>query len=91
MEEEVTRVRLPHGGELLGEIQSLSGASRFIVYCKDGKTRTCRIPGRVRRRIKIRVGDIVIVKPWEIEDEKGDIIWIYTRTQAGWLHKKGYI
>ena len=92
MEEEIVRVRLPRSSEVLGEIEILSGASRFVVNCKDGKRRTCRIPGKFRKRIKIRVGDIVLIKPWEIEsDEKGDVVWIYNRTQANWLRKKGYI
>lgn len=91
MEEEITRVRLPARGELLGEIESISGASRFIVSAKDGKKRTCRIPGKFRKRINIRVGDIVIIKPWDIEpDEKADVVYIYTRTQANWLRKRNY-
>jgi len=29
--------------------------------------------------------------PWEIEsDEKGDIVWIYNRTQMAWLRNKGH-
>jgi len=91
MEEEVVRVRLPRRGEILGEIESLSGASRFIVSCKDGRKRMCRIPGKFRKRITIRVADLVLVEPWSVEgDEKGDIVWIYTRTQASWIRKKGY-
>jgi translation initiation factor 1A len=90
--EEITRVRLPRGTETIGEIAELLGASRFRVSCRDGAVRVCRIPGKFRRRIKIRVGDLVIVKPWEIEPrEKGDIIWIYTRTQANWLRSRGYL
>lgn len=91
-ETEFVRVRLPRKGEVLGEIENLMGASRFLVSNKDGKKRLCRIPGKFRKRIKIRVGDIVLVKPWEIEgDEKGDIVWIYNRTQANWLRKRGHI
>ncbi|MBI4021454.1 MAG: translation initiation factor eIF-1A [Candidatus Aenigmarchaeota archaeon] len=90
--EEFIRVRLPRGKEILGEIEIMQGASRFMVICKDGKKRLCRIPGKFRKRITIRVGDIVLIEPWEIEgDEKGDVIWIYTRTQANWLRKKGYV
>ena len=88
---EPIRVRLPRGEEMLGEIESILGASRFMVACKDGKTRMCRIPGKFRKRIKIRSGDIVIIKPWSIEgDEKGDIVWIYNKTQMSWLRNKGY-
>lgn len=92
MAEEIMRVRLPRGNEVLGEIEEMLGASRFRISCHDGNKRICRIPGRFRRRIKIRLGDIVIVKPWSIQsDEKGDVVWVYNRTQASWLAKKGYL
>ncbi|MBI4176517.1 MAG: translation initiation factor eIF-1A [Candidatus Aenigmarchaeota archaeon] len=89
-QEEVVRVRMPRRGEVLGEILELYGASRFKVSCQDGKVRMCRIPGKFRKRIKISMGDLVIVIPWDVEpDAKGDIDWIYTRTQAAWIRKKG--
>jgi translation initiation factor 1A len=89
---EPVRVRLPRGKELLGTIGELLGASRFRVLCTDGKSRICRMPGRFRRRLRMRSGDIVLVLPWDIEsDEKGDIIWIYNRTQAEWLRRKGAV
>jgi translation initiation factor 1A len=92
MEEDVMRVRTPRSGETIGEIVELLGASRFRVSCRDGNVRICRMPGRFRRRMKIQTGDLVIIKPWEIEPrEKGDIVWIYTRTQANWLRSKGYL
>lgn len=91
MEEAIIKVRTPRRGELIGEIESLLGASRFYVLCSDRVKRTCRIPGRFRKRIKIRVGDIVLIEPWSVEPEKGDVVWIYTRTQAGWLRKNGYL
>ena len=91
-EDQQIRVRLPRGNETIGEIQELLGASRFRIECQDGNTRVCRIPGKFRRRRKIRAGDLVIVKPWDIEsDEKGDIIWMYTRTQANWLRNNGHV
>ncbi len=92
MEEEIARVRLPRNDEVIGEIQEVLGASRFRVNCQDGKVRMCRIPGKFRKRINIRLGYLVIVKPWEIEpDERGDIIWIYNKTHSNWLRKKGYV
>jgi translation initiation factor 1A len=88
---EPLRVRLPRGEEILGQIEQIMGASRFRIACKDGRTRMCRIPGKFRKRIKLSAGDIVIIKPWTVEgDEKGDIVWIYNRTQASWLRNKGH-
>lgn len=92
MEEQIVRVRLPRGKEILGEIEELMGASRFKIRCKDGHVRLCRIPGKFRKRIKVRIGDIVLVEPWTVEpQEKGDILWIYNRTQAAWLRQRGHI
>lgn len=91
-EEQIVRVRLPRRDEILGEIIEILGASRFKVMCKDGNTRICRIPGKFRKRVNVRPGDIAIIKPWSVEaDAKGDIVWIYNKTQANWIRNRGYI
>ncbi len=88
----VQRVRMPRGKEMLGMIEEILGASRFRIACKDGKTRMCRIPGKFRKRIKVRPGDIVIIEPWDIEPEaKGDVVWVYNKTHSAWIKKKGLI
>ena len=89
--EEPIRVRLPEGRQVLGTVEELLG-SRFRVLCTDGNRRICRIPGRFRKKTNINVGDVVLVEPWEVESaQKGDIIYIYTKTHISWLRKKGYI
>jgi len=91
-EEEIARIRMPKEGQIFGVVLSLLGASRLSVECEDGKTRVCKIPGRLRRRIRIRPNDLVLVEPWKIQpDEKGDIIWRYTRTQISWIQKRGIL
>lgn len=91
-QQEVQRVRMPRGREQLGIIEEILGASRFRISCKDGKERMCRIPGKFRRRIRVSVGDVVIIEPWDIEPEaKADVVWIYNRTHAAWIKKKGFI
>ena len=62
------------------------------VRCLDGKTRVCRIPGRLTRKLWVRENDIVIVEPWEYSgDEKGDVLYKYTSTQTSFLRRKGYL
>jgi translation initiation factor 1A len=91
-EEEIARTRIPQEGEILGIVIEMLGTGRMRVECDDGFIRLCRIPGKMRRRVWVRLGDLVLVKPWVVEsDKKGDIIWRYTPTQANWLKKKGYI
>jgi translation initiation factor 1A len=91
--EEILRVRFPNrkDGEILGIADQLLGASRIRVMCADGKSRVGRIPGKIRKRMWIREGDLVIVKPWEFQDEKADILYRYTKTQANYLSKKRMI
>jgi len=67
------------------------GANRMIVQCMDGVKRMARIPGKMRKRVWINVGDVVIVVPWEFQDEKADVVWKYTRPQVAWLERKGYL
>ncbi len=92
MEEETIRVRMPRGSEMLGTVTEVLGASRFRVDCTDGKERMCRIPGSKKRRVMVRIGNVVILKPWDIQpDEKGDIIWRYRPAQVNWLINRGML
>ncbi len=86
------RVRLPRGKEVLGVLEQRLGASRIMIKCFDGKSRVCRVPGRLKRKLWLREGDIVIVEPWEYQpDEKGDVIYKYHKSAVEWLKRKGYI
>lgn len=91
-QEELVRVRTPRGKEVLGIIMQRLGSSRMRVSCLDGKTRICRIPGRLKRRLWVRENNVVLVEPWEFGgDEKGDVIYKYFPNQVEWLKKKGYL
>jgi translation initiation factor 1A len=91
-ESEVVRVKLPRDNEVLGILNRRLGGSRCEVRCLDGKTRICRIPGRLKRKLWVREGDLVLVEPWEFGgNEKGDIIYKYRNIQVDWLKKNGYL
>jgi len=90
--EQVQRTRLPRDNQVLGVLEQRLCASRVKVRCLDGKTRTCRIPGRLKRRLWVREGDILIVEPWQYGgDEKGDVLYKYTKAQVSFLRRKGYL
>ena len=92
IQEEIRRIKLPQGNEEFGVVQQRVGGSRMIVKCLDGKTRNCRIPGRLKRKLWVREGDIIIVGPWEFDgDAKGDVLFKYRPTQTEWLKQKGYL
>ena len=84
------RVRMPrrNEGEMFGIADQLLGASRIKVMCADGKMRMARIPGKMKKRMWIREGDLVIIRPWKFQDEKSDVVWRYTKTQASYLSRR---
>jgi translation initiation factor 1A len=91
-EGEINRLVLPGENEVLGIAVKLLGYDRIMVKCQDGRERLCRIRGKMKRRVWIREGDIVLVSPWDFQtDERGDLIWRYTRGQAEQLRRQGYI
>lgn len=92
-EDEYVRVRLPRqrDGEIFGIADQLLGASHIKVMCADGQSRMGRIPGKLRKRMWIREGDLVVVRPWDFQDEKADITHRYTKTEATYLSRKGMI
>ncbi len=90
--QEIVRVRTPRGREVIGVIEEMLGGGRFRVSCTDNNSRICKAAGRFKRKRWIKPGNVVIIEPWEIEsDEKGNIIWKYTKAQTRWLQKKGFL
>jgi len=91
-EGELSQLVLPSTNDILGVAIKLLGYDRVLVKCQDGHERLCRIRGKMKRRVWIREGDIVLVSPWDFQtDKRGDLIWRYTRAQAEMLRRKGYI
>ena len=77
---------------MLGIVTGMLGGGRLMVACKGAGDLICRIPGKIRKHIWVRDGDIVIGKPWRIGgDRRGGIMWRYNRLQADWLRSKGHI
>ena len=90
--EKETKIRLPESeDEVFGIVEMFVGGDKMRVICDDGKERLCRIPGRLRKRVWIRVGDLVLVKIWKYMKDRGDVIAVYTPTEANWLKRNGYI
>jgi len=92
-EEDVSRVRLPNikEGEIFGVADQLLGASKIKVMCEDGVSRMGRIPGKIKKRMWIREGDLLIVSIWDFQPDKCDVRFRYTKTQATNLSKRGKI
>jgi len=91
-EEDMSNMQLPVANDVLGIAVRMLGFDRIMVKCQDGKERLCRVRGKLKRRVWVRVGDIVLVSPWDFQsDVRGDICWRYRKNQAAWLRNKGYL
>ena len=87
------RLRLPKKDELeqFGIVTQLMGANQIMVLCQDGEERNVRIPGKMKKRVWVRENDIVIVKLWDFQPSKGDLVWRYMGNQTEWLKRKGLL
>ncbi len=91
-EEEIRRIKRPEEGEVYAMVEQMLGSDKLRVQCEDGKERIARIPGKMRKRIWIRVGDLILVKPWKVQtDSRCDVSWRYTPTQAKWIRRKNIL
>lgn len=92
LQDELRRTRMPRGTQVIGVLDQRVGGSRSLVRCLDGKTRNCRIPGRLKRSLWVRPGDIVLIEPWELNhDDKGDVVFKYSKAQVSVLRKRGLL
>jgi translation initiation factor 1A len=91
--EEIVRVRIPNkrNREIFACAELMMGANHIRVRCFDGVTRMGRIKGKIKKKVWIREGDILIVVPWSFQDDKCDIIYRYTGPQVEWLRRNGYL
>jgi len=84
-------LRMPDDDQLFGVVTHHDGGNHVRVRCEDGETRMGRIPGRMKYRVWIEEGDVVIVEPWDWQDEKANIEWRYESASADQLRREGHI
>lgn len=90
-EPERRNLRMPTDSELFGVVTQHNGGNHVRVQCEDNKNRMGRIPGRMKYRTWINKGDVVLVEPWDWQDEKADIAWRYDQQDADQLREEGHI
>jgi translation initiation factor 1A len=91
--EEVGRLPLPrrNRGEVFGIASQLLGAARIRVMCEDNVSRMGRITGKMKKKMWIREGDLLVVRPWGFQEGKADILFRYSRTQSQYLARRNLL
>ena len=92
-EERLRRTRLPRRDELemFGVVSQRLASNNIRVMCEDGTERVCRIPGKMKKRVWMRLNDVVIVKLWDFQPIKADVVWRFLGVQTEHLKRKGYL
>ncbi|MCI4333667.1 MAG: translation initiation factor eIF-1A [Thermoplasmata archaeon] len=87
------RLPLPRRGrgEIFGVASQLLGAARIRVQCEDNISRMGRITGKMKKKMWIREGDLLILRPWGFQEGKADILFRYSRTQATYLARRNLL
>jgi len=58
------------------------GNGRLEATCFDGEKRLCHIRGKMRKKVWINQGDIILLSLREFQDDKADVIQKYTSDEA---------
>ena len=89
------RIRVPLPNRKINEMFAIAdqilGGRRVKAGGEDGESRLARIPGKMRRRQWVREGDLIVVQPWDFQDEKANVCMRYTKTQSLYLSRKGVL
>ncbi|MGC9209995.1 MAG: translation initiation factor eIF-1A [Acidilobus sp.] len=78
-------------GTMLCVTEKLLGGNFVEVVCSDGNKYRAMIPGKMRRRVWIHEGDLVLFLPWGTADMKGELVHRYEESEARELIRKGLV
>ena len=76
-------------GQEYALVSKMLGSSRIECLCADQKKRLCLIRGKMKNRVWIKVGDLVLVSLRDFEPDKGDVILKYSPEEYKDLKKMG--
>ncbi|KAB2578890.1 putative eukaryotic translation initiation factor 1a protein [Lasiodiplodia theobromae] len=76
-------------GQEYAQVIKMLGNGRLEAQCFDGEKRLAHIRGKMRKKVWINQGDIILLSLREYQDEKGDVILKYNADEARSLKAYG--
>ncbi|CAO1409670.1 unnamed protein product [Diamesa serratosioi] len=64
------------------QVTKMLGNGRLEAMCFDGQKRLCHIRGKLRKKVWINQGDIILIGLREYQNTKADVIFKYTPDEA---------
>nr|CAD7458129.1 unnamed protein product [Timema tahoe] len=69
-------------GQEYAQVTKMLGNGRLEAMCFDGVKRLCHIRGKLRKKVWINQGDIILIGLRDYQDAKADVILKYTPDEA---------
>ncbi|CAO3582587.1 unnamed protein product [Absidia cylindrospora] len=76
-------------GQEYAQVLKMLGNGRLEAQCFDGVKRLAHIRGKMRKKVWINQGDIILLSLREYQDDKADVIQKYTPEEARQLKSYG--
>lgn len=76
-------------GQEYAQVIKMLGNGRLEAQCFDGEKRLAHIRGKLRKKVWINQGDIILLSLRDYQDQKGDVILKYSADEARSLKAYG--
>ncbi|KAK9237521.1 nucleic acid-binding protein [Lipomyces starkeyi] len=76
-------------GQEYAQVVKMLGNGRLEALCFDGEKRLAHIRGKLRKKVWINQGDIILLSLREFQDNQGDVILKYNADEARSLKNYG--
>lgn len=76
-------------GQEYAQVVKMLGNGRLEAMCFDNTRRLANIRGKMRKKVWINQGDIILLSLRDFQDDKGDVILKYTADEARALKSYG--
>mmetsp|Transcript_9710 Transcript_9710/g.11654 ORF Transcript_9710/g.11654 Transcript_9710/m.11654 type:complete len:203 (-) Transcript_9710:63-671(-) len=80
--EEKRELIFKEDGQEYAQVMRMLGNGRLEAFCFDGTKRLCHIRGKMRKKVWVACGDIILVGLRDYQDSKADVILKYNPDEA---------
>eukprot|EP00884_Botryococcus_braunii_P004801 jgi/Botrbrau1/14321/Bobra.0287s0014.1 len=87
--EEKRELVFKEDGQEYAQVLRMLGNGRLEAMCIDNVKRMCHIRGKMRKKVWVNTGDIILVGLRDYQDEKADVILKYMADEARSLKAYG--
>jgi translation initiation factor 1A len=89
--EEKRELVLKEDGQEYAQVNKMLGNGRLEASCFDGVKRLCHIRGKMRKKVWVGAGDIILISLRDFQDGKADVIMKYNVDEARRLKTMGQL